>query len=100
MVIHAVLDLPVHHDDAHRHFFPFSNYRFMSPISYWDPKHYGNIVALVEQLLVFGATLYLFSKPVSGLGAGLLIAVNGLYLGGTVFFRVIRPRLRQTNTSV
>ena len=37
----AVQDLLLHHDDAHAHFFPFSDYRFRSPVSYWDPAHYG-----------------------------------------------------------
>ena len=41
MVLHSLLDLPVHNNDAHRHFFPFSNYRFISPVSYWDSNHYG-----------------------------------------------------------
>jgi hypothetical protein len=48
MGLHALFDLPLHHDDAHRHFFPFSDWRFASPISYWDPAHYGDVVALVE----------------------------------------------------
>ena len=48
MLIHVLFDLPVHHDDAHRHFFPFSNFRFISPISYWDPEHHGNLVSIIE----------------------------------------------------
>jgi len=52
MVLHIAGDLPLHHDDAHRHFFPFSNWRFISPISYWDPRHYGHIVSIVEILMV------------------------------------------------
>lgn len=56
IIFHNLLDLPVHNDDAHRHFFPFSNYRFISPISYWDPKHYGSLVSLVEIMLVLWAS--------------------------------------------
>ncbi len=48
MMVHVFGDLPVHHDDAHRHFFPLFNWRFESPISYWDPQHYGHIVTLFE----------------------------------------------------
>jgi hypothetical protein len=47
-IFHCVLDFLVHHDDSHRHFFPFSRYRFESPVSYWDPAYYGNIVGLLE----------------------------------------------------
>ena len=56
MMIHCLLDFPVHHDDGHRHFFPFSEFRFRSPVSYWDPEHYGNLVAFVEMAsFLFGA---------------------------------------------
>lgn len=41
LLLHASLDFPLHHDDAHRQFFPLSDYRFLSPISYWDPSHHG-----------------------------------------------------------
>ena len=57
MIIHCLIDLPVHHDDGHRHFFPFSDFRFQSPLSYWDPKHYGGLVSSVEVTLVLVGTL-------------------------------------------
>ena len=60
MVIHCLLDLPVHHEDGHRHFFPISDFRFQSPVSYWNPKHYGNIVSVIELLLFFGGSVYLW----------------------------------------
>lgn len=53
-LLHMVCDLPVHHDDGHRHFLPFSNFRFESPVSYWDPKHFGWIFAPLE--LIFAIT--------------------------------------------
>ncbi|WP_257461528.1 hypothetical protein [Archangium lipolyticum] len=34
--LHALADLPVHAEDAHRHSLPFSHYRFISPISYFS----------------------------------------------------------------
>ncbi|MBW4575946.1 MAG: hypothetical protein KME08_11750 [Aphanothece sp. CMT-3BRIN-NPC111] len=79
MVLHSLLDFPVHSDDAHRHFFPFSNFRFISPISYWDPHKYGKIVSFIERLLVLVATLYVFPFVHSYIGKGLLIAVNMFY---------------------
>lgn len=47
-LLHLFLDFPLHHDDAHRHFLPFSNWRFFSPVSYWDPRYFGSIVIWVE----------------------------------------------------
>ncbi len=34
MILHVLGDLPLHHDDAHRHLYPFSDWRFESPVSY------------------------------------------------------------------
>jgi len=93
MVLHSLLDFPVHHDDAHRHFFPLSNYRFISPWSYWDPKHHGNVVSFVERLMVLGATFYIFPGLNSWVGKGLLITVNLFYLATLIYFRIIRPKL-------
>jgi hypothetical protein len=51
MTVHAVTDLPVHVDDGHRHFWPFSSFVFNSPLSYWDNSHHGGIVSVVEAVL-------------------------------------------------
>ena len=61
--LHCVLDMLVHHDDAHRHFLPLTNWRFESPISYWDPAHFGHILAPFEALFtVMGAGLLVRSS--------------------------------------
>ncbi len=62
MLIHCLCDLPVHHDDGHRHFFPLSDFRFQSPVSYWDPAHYGNWFLIFEFTLVALGTLWLLFK--------------------------------------
>lgn len=51
VLLHCILDLPVHHDDGHRHLWPLSDWRFASPISYWDPAHFGIFVAAFEVVL-------------------------------------------------
>ncbi|MDJ0733807.1 MAG: hypothetical protein QNJ47_06915 [Nostocaceae cyanobacterium] len=90
-LVHSVFDFPVHNDDAHRHFFPFSHYRFISPISYWNPKYHGRVVSLIEKLLVLVATLYVFPLQQSWITKGLLIAVNFVYLTGYFYMRLFRP---------
>lgn len=77
-LLHSLEDLPVHHDDAHRHFFPLSNYRFISPISYWDPKHYGAIVAAVELIGAAIASFLVFPRIHFWLGRSALILINVL----------------------
>ncbi len=52
IAVHAATDLPVHVDDGHRHFWPFSSFVFNSPYSYWDRSHGGGTVSVIEA--VFG----------------------------------------------
>ncbi len=59
MLFHCLLDFPLHNDDAHRHFFPLSDWRFISPFSYWDSSHYGQYFLFIEVFLSFIAGLYL-----------------------------------------
>ena len=41
-----------HRDDSHRHPYPLSDWRFISPLSYWDPVHHGQWLGLAEASLV------------------------------------------------
>lgn len=88
MAVHVVGDLPLHHDDGHRHFYPLSDWRFESPVSYWDPAHYGGIVAPLEAVLVV-AGCFVLARRRTSLGARLAIAavavVYALYWGYAVF---------------
>ena len=52
MLVHVFCDMPLHNDDAHRHFFPLSDWKFESPFSYWDPDHFGSVLAPLEVLAV------------------------------------------------
>ena len=86
MLLHCGFDLITHHDDGHRHLFPISDFIFQSPISYWDPDHYGAIVSPIEQLLVFGASIYLYPRLKTRLARVSLIIVNVLSLVVTLRF--------------
>ena len=69
LILHSLADLPLHHDDAHRHFLPFSAWRYMSPISYWDPARHGAIAALGEVVTVVIAAAVVWRRlPVQGVG--------------------------------
>lgn len=57
-LLHMICDLPVHNDDAHRHFLPFTNWRFESPLSYWDPRHFGAVFVWIELGFAILSSLY------------------------------------------
>lgn len=82
MVLHQLEDLPLHHDDAHREFLPITNQAFISPISYWDPAHFGAAGAFIELSLVLFAVASLWSRIESRLGKGLLGLVSLLMTAG------------------
>ncbi|WP_420615429.1 hypothetical protein [Candidatus Palauibacter sp.] len=78
MIVHALGDLPLHREDAHRHFFPFSDWRFISPVSYWDPDHYGGYAAVGEVVLVLTVSIFLF-RTYRGRGRWIVAGVAGIY---------------------
>ncbi len=79
MLLHSVFDFPVHHDDAHRHFYPLSEFRFSSPISYWDPEHYGLIVGGIEFLVMLIGGFWLFRVSLKRRLRMSVATVSGVY---------------------
>lgn len=75
---HALVDFLVHTDDAYRHFWPFSDWKFHSPISYWNSAEYGNWVSAFDSLLVLGLLTYLYTKY-TGRMRVLILAIGLLY---------------------
>lgn len=57
---HLAGDLPFHVDDAHPHFWPLTDWRFISPVSYWDSAHHGSTFAIFEGIggIVLAAVLF------------------------------------------
>ena len=85
-LIHAAIDFFLHADDAHRHFWPLSDWRFQSPVSYWDRAHYGQWFAPFETALSAAFTLLLMTRYNSPLFLGALGAVLVLNLTQAAFF--------------
>ncbi len=85
MLLHVLEDLPVHHDDAHRHFYPLSNWRFESPVSYWDVDHYGGIVSMLEILVVLAGCIFLW-RIYRTRGARFLLGSIGLLYASYFIF--------------
>ena len=79
MALHVLGDLPLHHDDGHRHFFPLSNWRFESPVSYWDPNHHGGIVSRIEVTIALVGCMILFPGYESWIGKGAIATLGISY---------------------
>jgi len=61
-LIHMATDLPVHAEDAYRHFWPLSDWRYYSEFSYWDPDHNAAWVSRFECLLALGCVAILWQR--------------------------------------
>ncbi|MDA8870727.1 hypothetical protein N9H93_05040, partial [Rhizobiaceae bacterium] len=61
-LVHIAGDLPVHVEDAHRHLWPLSDWRFVSPVSYWNPDHHGRAFAFFEAALGMTLCFVLFRR--------------------------------------
>ncbi len=95
MGLHALFDLPLHHDDAHRHFFPLSNWRFASPVSYWDVRYHGAIAARLEVLAVLLACIVLWQRHSSPAMHWLTGGIAGLYALFSVMIWMMQARRRR-----
>ncbi len=86
-VLHCVFDLTLHREDAHRHFLPLSDWHFVSPISYWDPAHYGALASFGELITVMVGSFVLWRRyPRRGVRA-LLAGLCVMYaIGWGVFY--------------
>jgi hypothetical protein len=83
---HLAGDFPVHVDDAHPHFWPFSDWRYRSPISYWDSAHHGRAFSAFEAALGLSLAVILMQRFRALWVRGLLaIGVAG-YLAIPVFW--------------
>ena len=86
--LHSITDLLVHHDEGHAHLWPFSDWVFNSPVSYWDPKAYGKIFAPIELIAILFITAKLWSN-MGKTGRILLVLANIINVFttiGTFFF--------------
>ena len=61
-LVHCMTDLPLHVDDGHAHFWPFSNWIFESPVSYWDSKHYAYYWQPLEILLALVCVVTIYRR--------------------------------------
>ena len=59
-MLHTLVDIPLHHSDGPLLLYPLNwTWRFASPVSYWDPEHFGREFFVLEHLLDLGLIVIL-----------------------------------------
>lgn len=90
-LFHAMVDFCVHTDDAYRHFYPFSDWKFKSPISYYNPTEWGLYVGAFDSILVITLLVYLYTRYQDKTRI-LIVVLGALY----VFRLIVEPILMLT----
>ena len=74
VLIHLCLDFPFHAADAHKHFWPLTDWRFQSPLSYLNDHHHARWVGALELGLVLISMAVLWQRFHNRLVRGGLVA--------------------------
>lgn len=61
-LLHIGLDAPVHGHDAYRHFWPLSDWRFYSPVSYWEVDLHARWISLIEAAVILISAIILWQR--------------------------------------
>lgn len=83
---HSVVDFLCHRDDAHMHFWPLSRWKFVSPVSYYDPAHYGTYFAIFEAVLGLAMAAILIRRIRNGWGRLFILLLALPYLAVPAYF--------------
>lgn len=86
---HLAGDLPVHAGDAHPHFWPITDWRFISPVSYWDPRHFGTQFSIVEIVLGIALSVIIFRRFKALWVRGLTLVLIAAYAAVPIYFFVV-----------
>jgi len=88
LLIHAALDFPLHADDAHRHVWPLSDWRWASPISYWDRDHHGWLGAILEIGVGAASIVVLWRRFSARWVKGVLLMMTVLYIAYAAIYLI------------
>lgn len=83
---HLALDFLFHANDAHRHFWPLTDWRFHAPISYWDSDHHGAVGRLIDLALLAGSAVILWRRFPGRRVRQALVFVALSFIGTGIYF--------------
>ena len=61
-LLHVFMDFICHREDAHMSLWPVTRWKFMSPVSYYDPQHFGTYFSVFEAGLGLALGLILIRR--------------------------------------
>jgi hypothetical protein len=85
-LLHSCIDFLVHREDAHMSFWPLSRYKFMSPVSYYEPEHFGRQFSMFDSALGLVMTFVLAARFKNWFVRGLLGLCLVAYIGLPLMF--------------
>ena len=88
-LLHLGADFLLHNDDGRAHFWPLSNWIFQSPVSYWDPDHYGNILSAVEVALSLLCCGILWQRFTGRVMRGLIVLLGAMEFAPFIIFAMM-----------
>lgn len=59
-LLHVGFDFVTHATDGHIHLWPFSDFIFASPVSYWESAHHGRLFGFIEAVAGLVAAVVLW----------------------------------------
>ena len=83
---HIALDFPFHASDAHRHLWPITDWRFHSPLSYWEPGRAAGLVRIFEFAITLAGLVVLWRRFSGRVVRSLLLAGLAGFIAVPLYF--------------
>lgn len=86
-LLHICFDFLLHNDDARMHFWPLSDWVFVSPFSYWDSRYHAGVIGPLELGVSMVLVLVLLRRYRAIWSRGLIAVLALLEIVASGFFR-------------
>lgn len=85
-LLHSAIDFICHREDAHMSLWPVTRWKFMSPVSYYDPTHFGRWFGLFEAAIGVLLSIVLLQRFNANLLRAVLAICIFLYVAVPAYF--------------
>ena len=88
-LLHLAFDFPLHNHDARRHFWPLTDWVFVSPVSYWDNAHHAGVVEPLELLASLALAAFCLGRLRQLWVRGMVVLLAAAELSASNLWRVL-----------